>query len=285
VEPDRFVWRAGPHVLDCRKRTYVMGVLNVTPDSFSDGGRHLDSSAAIRAGLQMVMDGADILDVGGESTRPGSEPVGADEERERVVPVIKGLAAEVGVPVSIDTRKHEVAGAAIEHGATIVNDVTAGSDPNLFGIVAASGAGLCLMHMRGEPRTMQQDTAYGDVAGEVRAYLGARLEAAVEAGVEWNRLAIDPGLGFGKSAEGNYVLMRRVGELLELGRPVVVGPSRKSFIGKVLGTEVDERLEGTAGAVAWLAGQGAHVVRVHDVREMTRVVRVVDAIRRAPENA
>ena len=279
------MWRAGPHVLDCGKRTYVMGVLNVTPDSFSDGGAHLDPSAAVRAGLQMVMDGADILDIGGESTRPGSDPVDADEERERVVPVIKGLAAEVGVPLSIDTRKHQVAAAAIEHGATIVNDVTAGSDPHMFRIAREAGAGLCLMHMRGEPKTMQQDTRYDDVTAEVTGYLADRVRAAVEEGVEWNRIAIDPGLGFGKSAEGNYVLMRRIAELLEAGRPVVVGPSRKSFIGKVLGTEVDERLEGTAGAVAWLAGQGAHVVRVHDVQAMTRVVRVVDAIRTAPDNA
>jgi dihydropteroate synthase len=203
-----------------------MGVLNVTPDSFSDGGAHLDPSAAVRAGLQMVMDGADILDIGGESTRPGSDPVDADEERERVVPVIKGLAAEVGVPLSIDTRKHQVAAATIEHGATIVNDVTAGSDPHMFRIAREAGAGLCLMHMRGEPKTMQQDTRYDDVTAEVKDYLAGRVRA-----------------------------------------------------------DVDERLEGTAGAVAWLAGQGAHVVRVHDVKAMTRVVRVVDAIRTAPDNA
>ncbi len=285
MEHDHFVWRAGPHILDTRRRTYVMGILNVTPDSFSDGGRFADPAVAVAEGLRMVMDGADILDVGGESTRPGSDEVDADQERERVVPVIKGLVAEVGVPVSVDTRKHQVAGAAIEAGATIVNDVTAGADPHMFRIVAEAAAGMCLMHMRGEPKTMQRDTAYADVAGEVKTYLAGRVDAAREAGVEWDRLAIDPGLGFGKSPGGNFVLMRRIAELFDLHRPVLVGPSRKSFIGTVLGTEVDERLEGTAGAVAWLAGQGAHVVRVHDVREMTRVVRVVDAIRAAPENA
>lgn len=285
MEHDHFLWRAGPHILDTRKRTYVMGILNITPDSFSDGGRFLDPSVAVKEGLQMVMDGADILDVGGESTRPGSETVPADEERERVLPVIRALVSEVGVPVSIDTRKHQVAGAAIEAGATIVNDVTAGADPHMFGIVAASGAGMCLMHMRGEPKTMQQDTRYDDVVGEVKDYLTERVQAAVDAGVEWDRLAIDPGLGFGKSPQGNYALMRRIADLFDLHRPVLVGPSRKSFIGHVLGTEVDERLEGTAGAVAWLAGQGAHVVRVHDVKEMTRVVRVVDAIRAAKDDA
>jgi len=262
-----------------------MGILNVTPDSFSDGGRLGDVETAVKAGIQMVMDGADILDVGGESTRPGSDPVSVEEERDRVVPVIRRLRSEVGTPISIDTRKHQVAAAALEAGAVIVNDVTAGSDPEMFRIVAESAAGMCLMHMRGEPKTMQQDTRYDDVVGEVHDYLGARIQAAVDAGVAWDRLVIDPGLGFGKSPEGNYVLMRRIGDLLDLRRPIVAGPSRKSFIGKVLGAEVDERLEGTAGAVAWLVAHGAHVVRVHDVKEMTRVVRVVEAIRSAPENA
>ncbi|MCA1726120.1 MAG: dihydropteroate synthase [Actinobacteria bacterium] len=285
MEHDHFVWRAGPQILDARRRTYVMGILNVTPDSFSDGGRFADPEVAVAEGLQMVMDGADILDVGGESTRPGSEAVDVAEERERVLPVIKRLVAEVGIPVSVDTRKHEVAGAAIEAGATIVNDVTAGADPHMFRIVAEAGAGMCLMHMRGDPKTMQKDTRYDDVVGDVKTYLAERIQAAMAEGVEWDRLAIDPGLGFGKSPDGNYTLMRRIGELLELRRPVLVGPSRKSFIGHVLGTEVDERMEGTAGAVAWMAGQGAHIVRVHDVKEMTRVVRVVDAIRFAPDNA
>ncbi len=285
MEHEDFLWRAGSTVLDCRARTHLMGILNVTPDSFSDGGRLTDVETAVKVGVQMALDGADILDVGGESTRPGSEPVSVEEERERVLPVIRRLRAEVDVPISIDTRKAEVAAPALEAGATIVNDVTAGADPAMFGVVAESGAGMCLMHLRGEPKTMQQDTAYADVVGEVHDHLASRIDAAVEAGVEWDRLAVDPGLGFGKSPEGNYVLMRRIGDFLDLRRPVLVGPSRKSFIGSVLGTEVDERLEGTAGAVAWLVAHGAHVVRVHDVKEMARVVRVVEAIRSAPENA
>jgi dihydropteroate synthase len=276
-----FDWRLGDVVLPCGARTYVMGVLNVTPDSFSDGGRYFDAEAAVEAGLAMVGDGADLLDVGGESTRPGAEPVPVDEELRRVVPVIKRLAAEVPVPISVDTRKARVAEAAVEAGARVVNDVTAGSDPRMFEVVREAGAGMVLMHMRGEPRTMQALTDYRDVVGEVLGYLRDRLAAAEGAGVERERLAVDPGLGFAKTTEQSLVLMRDVGRFLELGRPVVVGPSRKSFIGAVLGTGVDQRMEGTAGAVAWMVGQGAHVVRVHDVREMVRVVRVVDAIRRA----
>jgi len=281
VEHDHFVWRVGPHILDCRKRTYVMGVVNVTPDSFSDGGRFFDPEAAVSRGLQMVSEGADILDIGGESTRPGSDPVPPDEEQERVLPVIKRLAAETGVPLSIDTRKHEVAGAAIEVGAMIVNDVTAGSDPHMFGVVREAGAGMVLMHMRGEPKTMQTEIHYDDVVRDVQAYLGERVRAAVEAGVEWDRLAVDPGLGFAKTTEQSLWLMKQTEAFLELRRPVLVGPSRKSFIGDVLGTEVSERMEGTAGAVAWIVAHGAHVVRVHDVKEMVRVVRMVDAIARA----
>ncbi|HYU56444.1 MAG TPA: dihydropteroate synthase [Actinomycetota bacterium] len=278
---DDFVWRAGPYRLDCGARTHVMGIINATPDSFSDGGRFLDRAAAVKRGIEMVTEGADLLDVGGESTRPGSDPVSVEGERERVLPVIRGLAAEVDVPISIDTRKHEVAGAALEAGATIVNDVTAGSDPRMFGLVRDAGAGMVLMHMRGEPKTMQQDTRYDDVVAEVRDYLAARVTAAVEAGVGWDRLCVDPGLGFGKDVEGNLRLVKEVDAFLDLRRPVLVGPSRKSFVGNVTGTEVAERLEGTAAAVAWMAGRGAHVVRVHDVKEMVRVVRMVDAIRRA----
>jgi dihydropteroate synthase len=280
MRPDALLWRAGSHVLESEARTHVMGVINVTPDSFSDGGRFLVSEDAVAAGMQMAADGADILDVGGESTRPGSDPVPGQEEMDRVVPVIKRLAGEVEIPISIDTRRHAVARAALDVGASIVNDVTAGSDPGMFDTVRDAGAGMVLMHMRGEPKTMQQLTDYDDVVAEVKAYLAGRVEAAVQAGVQADRLAVDPGLGFAKTAEQNFELMRDVAAFLKLGRPVVVGPSRKSFIGKVLGTEVTERTEGTAAAVAWMAGQGAHVVRVHDVKEMVRVVRVIDAIRR-----
>jgi dihydropteroate synthase len=263
-----------------------MGVINVTPDSFSDGGRFFDHEAAVAAGIQMVADGADLLDVGGESTRPGSDPVPVEEELARVVPVVKRLAAEVPVPISVDTRKAEVARAALDAGAVVVNDVSAGThDPRMFEVVRESGAGLVLMHMRGEPKTMQQLTEYRDVVGEVRAYLAERVRAAVEAGIDRDRLAVDPGLGFAKTTPQSLLLMKRVDAFLELGRPVLVGPSRKSFIGDVLGLPVTERMEGTAGAVAWMAARGAHIVRVHDVRPIVRVLRVVDAIRRAGDGA
>jgi dihydropteroate synthase len=256
-----------------------MGVLNVTPDSFSDGGRFFDSEAAVARGIEMARDGADLIDVGGESTRPGAESVPAGEEIDRVVPVIKRLAAEVDVPISVDTRKAGVAEAALDAGAVIVNDVTGGSDPKMFGVVAGSDAGMVLMHMRGDPQTMAHMTEYVDVVEEVGDWLGRRLEAAVASGIERERLAIDPGLGFAKTAEQSLALMRHIGELADLERPILAGPSRKSFIGKILSTEIDDRVQGTAGAVAWLAANGAHVLRVHDVWEMVRVVRVVDAIR------
>ncbi|MDP8955906.1 MAG: dihydropteroate synthase [Actinomycetota bacterium] len=273
------VWRAGSHVLECGPRTLVMGVLNVTPDSFSDGGRFFDHEVAVSAGMDMVRNGADIIDVGGESTRPGSNPVPDAEQLQRVLPVIKRLSAEIDVPISIDTRSARVAGAAVEGGATIVNDVTAGSDPEMFRTVRESEAGMVLMHMRGEPNTMQQLTDYEDVVIEVKEYLRVRMAAAVEAGIETERLTVDPGLGFAKTTPQSLLLMNDIASFADLGRPVVVGPSRKSFIGDVLQTDVTERLEGTVGAVAWLVANGAHIVRVHDVKTVVRVVRVVDAIR------
>jgi dihydropteroate synthase len=279
---DRLVWRARPHELDCSSRTLVMGVINVTPDSFSDGGRYLDHEAAVAHGIAQAEAGADILDVGGESTRPGSEPVSPDQELTRVIPVVKRLAVETNLPISIDTRRAEVAAAALDAGAAIVNDVSAGRDPEMFGVVRRTGAGLVLMHMHGEPQTMQEEPLDRDVVGIVHHDLSERAAAAEREGVPHDRVAIDPGLGFGKTAEGSLRLMRHVDAFLDLGLPLVVGPSRKSFIGKALGDlPVDMRLEGTAGAVAYLASRGAHVIRVHDVPEMVRVVRVVDAIARA----
>ena len=258
-----------------------MGVLNVTPDSFSDGGRFLDPEAAVARGVQMADEGADLLDVGGESTRPGSEAVPAEEERRRVLPVIKRLSAEVGIPISVDTRKPEVAEAAVEVGATIVNDVTAGGDPRTFEVARESGAGLVLMHMRGEPATMQQLTDYEDVVAEVRDHLARRVEAAAAAGVAPEFLCVDPGLGFAKTEEQSLRLIRETDALLSIGRPVLVGPSRKSFIGWALDLPVGERLEGTLGAVAFAVSKGAHIVRVHDVRAAARAVRVTDAILQA----
>jgi dihydropteroate synthase len=255
-----------------------MGVLNVTPDSFSDGGRFFDHETAVRRGVEMVGDGADLVDVGGESTRPGSDPVPAPDEIDRVVPVVKRLAAEVDVPISIDTRKADVAEAALDAGATVVNDVSAGADLRMFDVARAAGAGLVLMHMKGEPKTMQQAPHYDDVVREVHDFLAERLEAAEAAGIDGVRVCVDPGLGFGKTERHSLLLMKEIDSLLDVGRPVLVGPSRKSFLGHVLGTGVSERVEGTAGAVAYMVARGAHVVRVHDVKEIARVVRVVDAI-------
>jgi dihydropteroate synthase len=276
------IWRIGERAFDCSKRTLVMGILNVTPDSFSDGGRFLDRATAVTHATRLVDDGADILDIGGESTRPGSTPVSADEELERVHPVIERLAElHPGVPVSIDTRKADVAAEALDAGATIVNDVSGGADPAMFDVVRDRGAAVVLMHMQGDPGTMQRAPHYDDVVGEVHEYLRQRIEAAELAGIDAERIAIDPGIGFGKDLDHNLELMHGVDALLDLGRPVVVGPSRKQFIGTILDLPEEERVEGTVGAVVWMVVRGAHVVRVHDVREVARAVRVSDAIARA----
>jgi dihydropteroate synthase len=272
------IWRVGDRAFDGSERTLVVGILNATPDSFSDGGRFLDRATAVAHATEMVDDGADILDVGGESTRPGSEAVSADEELSRVRPVIERLVEQhPAIPVSIDTRKADVAAEALDAGATIVNDVSGGSDPEMFDVVREREAAVVLMHMQGDPKTMQEAPHYDDVVGEVHEYLRQRIEAAELAGIAPDRIAVDPGIGFGKDLE----LMRGVGELLDLGRPVLVGPSRKRFIGAILDLPEDERVEGTIGAVVWMVGQGAHIVRVHDVREVVRAVRVADAIARA----
>jgi dihydropteroate synthase len=248
-------------------RFRIMGVLNVTPDSFSDGGRFLDVEAAIAHGRELEAEGADIVDVGGESTRPGARPVAAAEERARVEPVIAGLvAAGVRAQISIDTTKLAVAEAAVAAGATYVNDVTAfRADPELAGLVADRGLDCCLMHMRGEPRTMQRDPVYDDVVAEVKAFLEERLAAAVAAGVPEERIQLDPGIGFGKTPAHNLELLRRLGELAALGRPLVIGTSRKSFLGAVTGREVADRLPGTIATNVLALERGASVFRVHDV--------------------
>jgi dihydropteroate synthase len=259
-----------------------MGIVNVTPDSFSDGGSYPSLDDAVKHGLQMVSDGADLLDVGGESSRPGSDPVPVDEELARVLPVIQRLTHELpDTPVSVDTRKAEVAHSALEAGAAIVNDITAGADTEMFPTVRQAQAGMILMHMKGEPKTMQEDPTYYDVVAEVRGYLGERLDAAVAAGIGQDQLCVDPGLGFGKTFEHNLAILHDIDALHHLDVPVLVGPSRKGFIGSLTGTGVADRLEGTAGVVAWCAARGVDIVRVHDVKEMVRVVRVVDAITRA----
>jgi dihydropteroate synthase len=255
-----------------------MGVVNVTPDSFSDGGLFLDPEAAIAHGLKLAEAGAEILDVGGESTRPGAEPVGEEEELRRVVPVIRGLSGSQ-CRISVDTSKAVVAAAALDAGAEIVNDVTAlRGDPEMAALCAERGATVVLMHMLGEPRTMQDDPRYDDVVADVKAFLARRLEAAAAAGIEEDRVWLDPGIGFGKTAAHNLELLRRLGELRDLGRPLVVGTSRKSFIGKVDGSAADQRLGGTIASSVLAAAAGADVLRVHDVAEVRQALTVATAI-------
>jgi dihydropteroate synthase len=256
----------------------LMGVVNVTPDSFSDGGLYLDPEAAIAHGRELAEAGADVLDVGGESTRPGAEEVGAEEELRRVIPVIQGLVA-AQCHVSVDTSKARVAEAALDAGAGIVNDVTAlRGDPAMAPLCAERGATVVLMHMLGDPRTMQDDPRYGDVVAEVGAFLAERLEAATAAGIDEERIWLDPGIGFGKTAAHNMELLRRLGELRELGRPLVVGTSRKSFIGRVDGSAAGERLGGTIASSVLAAAEGAEVLRVHDVAEVRQALTVATAI-------
>jgi len=245
----------------------VMGIVNVTPDSFSDGGHWLDPAAAIAHGRELVAQGAQILDIGGESTRPGAEPVSEAEELRRVVPVIEGLAAAgTGARLSIDTSKAAIAAAALDAGATIVNDVTAlRGDRAMAALVAARGCDVCLMHMLGEPRTMQRDPAYGDVVDDVRAFLAERLQHAIDQGIEAQRIWLDPGIGFGKTIEHNLQLLRRLDELVALGRPLVVGTSRKSFLGTITGREAGERVAGTLATIVLALARGASIFRVHDV--------------------
>ncbi len=260
----------------------LMGVVNVTPDSFSDGGLYLDPKRAIAHGRELIGQGAEILDVGGESTRPGAEDVGAAEELRRTEPVVRGLAKALagdGVSISIDTSKREVAEAALDAGASIVNDVTAlRADPEIGSLVADRGARIVLMHMLGTPRTMQLDPVYEDVVDDVRAFLAERAEAAIAAGVREGRIWLDPGIGFGKTLEHNLVLLQRLGEIVSLGMPVVVGASRKSFIAKIDGSEAGERLGGTIAASVMAAANGAAILRVHDVTEMAQALRVAGAI-------
>jgi len=259
-----------------------MGVVNVTPDSFSDGGEFLDARAAIAHGKRLVEEGAEILDVGGESTRPGAEAVSAEEELRRVVPVVEGLAGG-GATISIDTSKLAVAEAALDAGAEIVNDVTAlGADPQIAALCAERGAGLALMHMRGEPRTMQRDPHYDDVVDEVKALLAERVELAVSAGVPADRIWVDPGIGFGKTVEHNLELLARLGELRELGCPILIGTSRKSFLGELTGAPVEARLGGTIASNVLAYAAGAEVFRVHDVREVREGLTVAAAILGAP---
>ena len=266
--------------VDMRGRTVLMGIVNVTPDSFSDGGKFLDPDHAVAHGVELAAEGADIIDVGGESTRPGARAVSDREEMERVLPVIRGLRRGLSVPISIDTYKAEVARAALAEGADVVNDISAlRFDPEMILLVAAEKAPVILMHMQGTPRTMQQNPIYGDVVAEVRDFLGSRAEAAAAAGVDRARIVIDPGIGFGKTVDHNLALLRGIPDLVSLGYPVLVGPSRKTFIGKLLDAAPEERLEGSLAAAVAAALAGASMLRVHDVKEASRAIKIADAIR------
>jgi dihydropteroate synthase len=262
----------------------IMGVINVTPDSFSDGGRYLDARAAIAHGLELEADGAAILDVGGESTRPGAAPVPEAEELRRVLPVIEGLIERgATAQISIDTSKSGVAARALQAGATLVNDVTAlRGDPEMAAVVAGAGADCCLMHMLGDPRTMQRDPRYVDVVSDVKAFLAERMTFATRAGIAEERIMLDPGIGFGKTLEHNLELLRRLGELVELGRPVVIGTSRKTFLGRLTGREVDDRIAATIATNVLAYERGARVFRVHDVAPVRDALAVTAATVTAP---
>jgi len=279
VRPDH--WRCRDLVLDLRKRPLIMGILNLTPDSFSDGGRFVDSGLAAEEVFKMAEQGADIVDLGGESTRPGAERLSPEEEWARVQPALNRIAGRLNVPISIDTYKASVACRAIDSGAEIINDITAlTGDPEMLPLAIESNAGVVLMHMRETPATMQQNPQYDDVAREVFLFLHRRARACIQEGVEPDRIAIDPGIGFGKTLEHNLDLIRQLGYFTSCGLPVLSGPSRKSFLGKILDAPASDRLEGTIAAVVASVLNGASIVRVHDVLPVARAIKVAAAIQK-----
>lgn len=279
------IWRCRDHTLELGAHTLVMGIVNVTPDSFSDGGMFQDAQDAVAHAARLADEGADLLDIGGESTRPGSDPVSLDEELARVLPVIEGIrASRPDTPVSIDTRRTEVAERGLKAGAAVVNDVSAGADPGMLDTVRDAGAGLVLMHMLGDPKSMQDDPRYDDVVGEVHEFLRERVEAAVFTGLHAEQLAVDPGIGFGKSLKHNLALLRALETFRDLDAAVLVGVSRKRFVGALSGVDrAADRLEGSIAAAVWCAAHGADVVRVHDVGATVRALRVTDAIWRGTD--
>jgi dihydropteroate synthase len=275
----RFELRCRGGDLQLGEKTLVMGVLNITPDSFSDGGLFLEPAKAIEHGLLMAKQGADIIDVGGESSRPGAEAVPLDEELRRVIPVIAGLASRLEIPVSVDTYKAQVAEQAIEAGAQMINDISGLSfDPRMPAVAARFDTPLIIMHIKGNPKTMQQAPHYDNVMGEIIAYMRAGIERAERAGVDPHQVIVDPGIGFGKRVQDNLSILKRLDELAVLERPILIGTSRKSFIGAVLKQEVDERAIGTLATVAVSVLKGAHIVRVHDVPAIRQTAAMVDAI-------
>lgn len=284
LEPKhRLVLRARHHTLDLGKKVHVMGILNVTPDSFSDGGEFLQPSAALEHALEMVADGADIIDVGGQSSRPGSETIPEGEELKRTVPIVERIHAEWEGPISVDTSRARVAEEALKAGASIVNDITAfTAEPAVAQVTARFEAACVLMHMQGTPATMQDDPNYEDLMGQIALFLASAIAAATSAGIRDDQIAIDPGIGFGKTTAHNLAILRHLPELRVLGKPILVGPSRKGFIGRVLDLQVDDRLEGTLAAAAYAVAQGARIIRVHDVKPVARAVKLVEACMSTP---
>jgi len=268
--------------LDFSKKTYIMGILNVTPDSFSDGGLYFDTSAAIKRAIQMTEDGADIIDIGGESTRPGSEPVTLEEELRRTIPVIEKLAKEIKIPLSIDTYKSEVAKKALDAGASMVNDISGlRFDPAMPKLVSEYKVPVVIMHVKGRPKDMQLNPVYEALIPEIMDYLREGIRRAMSSGISGDKIIIDPGIGFGKAFDHNLEIIHNLSELTFLEKPILIGPSRKAFIGKILGdAPVTDRLEGTAAAVAISIMNGANIIRVHDVKEMIKVAKVTDAVKK-----
>src|SRR5438132_299212 len=271
-------WKIGDKIVDLSKRGMIMGVLNVTPDSFSDGGEFFGTDAAVERGIQIASEGADLIDIGGESTRPGADPVSAEKELDRVIPVIERLHTKIDTPVSIDTSKSEVASAALDAGASIINDITAGrADEKMLHLAAERKAAVVLMHMQGEPRTMQKNPQYGDVVTEVADFFRQQYTRALECGVDPMSIAFDPGIGFGKTPEHNLLLLKNLERLRVHGRPLVIGVSRKSFLGKLFGSnEVNDRLAPTVALTSILRRRGADIMRVHDVKENIAALRITE---------
>jgi dihydropteroate synthase len=276
---ETYRFRTRGKTFELGQRTWLVGVVNVTPDSFFDGGLYFEPARAIDRALALAAEGADIIDIGGESSRPGSNPIPAKEEKKRILPVVEVLKQKNSVLISVDTTKAEVAEAALAAGADIINDISAGRfDPRMLPIAARNGAAVILMHMKGTPRTMQIAPHYDDVLGEVKAFLSERLEAAESCGLPRESILLDPGIGFGKLIDHNLILLNNLGALAELGRPLVVGISRKSFLGKILKVEAQDRLEGTIAAAVVSILRGASLLRVHDIQAVKQAVAVAEAI-------
>jgi dihydropteroate synthase len=281
IKSERFVLNVRNELFDLSQRTFIIGILNVTPDSFYDGGKFLNFDEAVRRGIKMAEEGADIIDIGGESTRPGSEPISLEEELSRVIPVIERLSQEIETPLSIDTYKSVVAKRALDSGASMINDISAlRFDPEMKKIAVEYRVPVVLMHIKGTPKNMQENPYYDDVVKEISFYLKESITIAEDSGIREDKIIIDPGIGFGKRLEDNLDILKNLSMLKNLGKPILVGPSRKSFIGKVLDLPPEERLEGSLGALAVAILNGANLVRVHDVKESLRVAKLVDATKR-----